>query len=111
MAALTVQNIVNAGTKPNFALNTPTASDTANVGSGDDTILIYKNGDGTATTVTITVPGQTSYGVNYPAVVISVAAAGEAWIPLRRAFDDGTGKCTVTTSKQTSLTVALVRHN
>lgn len=110
MAALTVQNIVNAGTKPNFALNTPTASDTASVGDGTDTILIYKNGSGASITVTVAVPGQTSYGVAYPPQAIVVAAAGEAWIPLRKAFDDGTGKCTVTTSSQTSLTVALVRH-
>ena len=108
MAALTVQNIVDAGTKPTFS--TPTASDTATIGSGYDSFLVYRNASGSPITVTVVVPGNTTYGQPMPDPQITVAATtGEAWIPLRKAYDDGTGTVTVTTSSQTSVTVALVK--
>lgn len=108
MAALTTQNIVNAGTAPTFGA--AAASDTAEVGNGTNTFAVYKTA-GTSTNVTITVPGNNSYGQANPDPVIALGATAEAWIPLRKEFDagDGTGRCTITTSAQTNVTVAIVR--
>ncbi|MFD8117092.1 hypothetical protein [Streptomyces microflavus] len=109
MAALTTQNIVNAGTAPTFGA--AAASDTAEIGSGRNTFVVYKNGSGASVDVTITAPGDTEYGVGNPEKVVAVAAGSEAWIPLRKAYDpaDGTGRATITTSAQASVTVAVVR--
>lgn len=108
MAALTTQNIVNAGTAPTFGA--AAASDTAEVGNGVNTFAVYKTA-GTGTTVTVTVPGNNSYGQPNPDPAIVLGATAEAWIPLRKEFDagDGTGRCTITTSSQTDVTVAIVR--
>lgn len=120
MGALTPQDLVDLnGTKPNFGLNTPTASDTAAIGTGSNSFLVYKNTDATNTrTVTIAVPGNTSYGqVNPPAVYTLATTSGEVWIPLRKAYDQGTSSpgnalITVTgTGFPTGVTVALVRHS
>lgn len=109
MGALTVQNITDAGTKP--STTTPTASDTAAIGSGYDSFLVYRNTTATPFTVTVVVPGNTSYGQPLPDPQFTVVATtGEAWIPLRKAYDDGTGTVTVTTSAQPAgSTVALVK--
>lgn len=108
MAALTVQNIVDAGTKPTFGA--ASTSDTANIGSGSDTFLVYKNTDATTEAITLVVPGNTSYGQPMPDPVLTIASStGELWIPLRKAYDDGTGNVTVTMASTTGITVALVR--
>ena len=113
MAALTTQNIVAAGTSP-----TPvaaSASDTAEVGSGTNTYAYYKNTSANVTTVTVVVPGNTSYGSANPDPTYSLADGSvtptERWIPLRKEYDagDGSGRCTITTSQQTGITVAIVR--
>ena len=110
MAALTVQNITDAGAAPNFALNTVTASDTANVGTGHNTFYVIKNASGSAVTVTITPPGQTEYGTAWTPKTITVpATTGEKWIPLRKIYADDLGNATITTSAQASVTAALVR--
>lgn len=111
MAALTTQNIVNAGTKPTFVA--AAASDTADIGSGLDTFVVYRNTDAASKTVTVTVPGTTSYGVANPAngpLTLS-ASTGELWIPMRKAYDpgDGLGRATLTLSNVTNVTVAVVR--
>lgn len=111
MAALTTQNIVNAGTAPTFGA--AAASDTAEVGSGTNTFVVYKNGHATLPrTVTIAVPGNTSYGQPTPDPAIVVPAVGEVWIPLRKEYDAGTGtaRATITASDAAAdLTVAVVR--
>ena len=108
MAALTVYNIVDAGTKPTYS--TPTASDTASIGSGHNTFLHYKNTSGSPVTVTVVHQGTTAYGVANPDNVLTLAATtGELMIPLRQQYDDGPGNATVTTSAQTNVTVALIR--
>jgi hypothetical protein len=115
MAALTTQDLVDAGTKPNFALNTPTASDTVEIGNGMNIVAIYKNASGSPVTLTIATPGNTTYGVaNPPNVIVIAATTGEAWVPMRKAYDQGTsnpGKALVTLSATTSVTVAVVRHS
>jgi hypothetical protein len=110
MAALAVQSIVDAGTAPTFS--NATASFTVDVGSGSNTVLIVKNGSGSSVTLGISVPGKTTYGVNNPAVAVTVAASGEAWLPLRKAYQgaDTPGIAAVTlTGTLTSVTYALVR--
>lgn len=119
MAALTTQNLVNAGTAP--ALNGAAAvSDTAEVGNGHNTFVVYTNGDAASHVVKIAVPGNTSYGQPTPDPSYTVAAGAEAWIPLRREYADaataGVGRCVLevyaadgTTPDATSVTVAVVR--
>lgn len=113
MAALTVQKVVNAGTKPNFALNTPTASDTAHVGDGTNTFLVYRNTDSNAKTITIDVSGTTDYGQPNPDPTYTLpATTGELWIPLRTQYRNENGVATVAltgTGGVTGVTVALVR--
>jgi hypothetical protein len=113
MAALTTQNIVDAGTKPTFGA--AAASDTAEVGNGTNTFVVYKNTDTNAKTVTITVPGNTSYGQALPDPALALGAnTGELWIPLRKEYDaaDGSGRATLAvtgTGGVTGVTVAVVR--
>lgn len=110
MAALTTQKLVDAGTAPTFGA--AAASDTAEVGNGANTFVVYKNGGGAPITVTITVPGSTTYGQPMPDPVITVANGAEKWIPLRKEYADsaaGVGRCTLATSSQTSVTVAVVQ--
>jgi hypothetical protein len=112
VATLAVQKIVDAGTNVTYAA--PTASDRADVGSGHDTFLHYKNTSGSPVTVTVTgTVGNTSYGVAWPNNVLTLAATtGELLIPLRQAHDQGDGLgALVTTSAQSGVTVALVRHS
>lgn len=109
MAALSVQNITDAGTKPTFA--TATASDTAPIGSGHNTFVVYRN-SGSQTTITVVVPGNTSYGAANPDPAYTLAATtGELWIPLRKAYDPGDNgsRATLTQSAPTGVTVAVVR--
>ena len=108
MAALTVQNIVNAGTKPTFSA--ASTSDTATIGSGYDTFVVYKNAAGSPVTLTVVVPGTTPVGDTPAQHVLTLpATTGELWIPLRKYYDDGTGNATITLSSATSVTSALVR--
>lgn len=110
MAALTVNHLVTAGTKPTF--QAASASDTATYGTGRDTFLVYKNTGGSASVLTITPTGTTKYGIAKPVVTVTVAlTSGENWIPLFADEDDGTGAGTVTITATNvgSLTVALVR--
>jgi hypothetical protein len=109
MAALTTQNILDAGTKPTFA--TATASDTAEIGSGHNTFAVYKN-TGSATAIVVVAPGTTDYGQPYPDPSITLpATTGEIWIPLRKSYDpgDGSGRATLTQATPTGVTVAVVR--
>lgn len=110
MAALNAQTIVDAGTKPTFAA--AAASDTAPIGSGHNTFVVYKNTDAATRTVTITAPGNTDYGQPQPDPQLTLAATtGELWIPLRTAYDpgDGTGRATLTLSATANVTVAVVK--
>lgn len=115
MAALTTQNLVDAGTKPTFAA--AAASDTAEVGNGANTYIHYKNTDSNAKTITITVPGLTTYGEPQPDPALTLpATTGELLIPLRKEYEDaavaGVGRCTIAvtgTGGVTGVTNAVVR--
>ena len=109
MAALTLYVITDAGTAPTFAA--PAASQTALIGSGTNTFLVVRNTSATAVNVTVVAPGNTSYGQPMPDPVINVPiTTGEKWIPIRKAYDDGTGYATITTDAQPAgCTCALVQ--
>lgn len=112
MAALTTFVLSDAGTAP--TLGAVSASDTAEVGNGKNTFYVVKNASGSSVTVTIVAPGNNSYGQPNPDNVITVpATTGEKWIPLRKEYADaavaGVGRCTITTSAQTSVTAAVVQ--
>lgn len=119
MAALSTQELVDAGTAPTLS-GAASTSDTAEVGNGHNTFLVVTNGDAAAHVVKIVAPGNTNYGQPNPDPAITVAASGTAWIPLRKEYADaanaGVGRCTVntfaadgTTADATSVTVAVVR--
>lgn len=111
MAALSTQNLVNAGTAPTFAA--AASSDTAPVGNGINTFAVYKNTDSNPKTITITVAGNTDYGQPNPDPALTLAATtGELWIPLRKVYGDDTGRATLAvtgTGGVTGVTVAVVR--
>ncbi len=116
MAALTTQDIVVAGTAP--TLVPAAASDTAEVGNGSNVFALYKNVSANIKTVTITVPGSTSYGADTPDPQFTLADGSVTptwrWIPLRKVYDagDGSGRTTLTitgTGGATDVTVAIVR--
>ncbi|MEU3052277.1 hypothetical protein [Streptomyces griseus] len=110
MAALTTFQVNNAGGAPTFV--EAGASDTAEIGSGYNTVAIYRNGSGSSVTVTAVAPGNTDYGPPLPDNAVVIAAGDEGYVPLRKAYDpaDGTGRATLTTSAQDEdLVVAVVR--
>jgi hypothetical protein len=110
---LTTHEIVDAGTAPTFV--PAAASDTAEIGNGHNTFVVYKNASASNTkTITVTAPGNTDYGQPNPDPVINVPVTSEVWIPLRKDYDpgDGTGRATLTvggTGGVTDVTVAVVR--
>jgi hypothetical protein len=115
MAALATQTLVNAGTAP--TMGAKALSDTAEVGNGINTFLRVRNTGNAAKTVTIVVPGQTSYGQDTPNPTYTLADGSvtptERWIPLRKEYADkataGLGRCVVTVDDATGVTVAVVR--
>lgn len=109
MAALATQNLVNAGTAPTFG--PASASDTAAVGNGGNTFLVYKNTNASSRTVTVVVNGNLEYGLPKPDPTFTLAATnGEVWIPLRKDYDNGTGRADITvTPAVADVTVAVVR--
>lgn len=116
MAALTTQNIVAAGTKPTFGA--AAASDTAEVGNGVDTFVVYKNTDSNAKTITIDLNHVTlETGDAHPDKALTLGATtGELWIPMRKHYADaaqnGIGRAAIAvtgTGGVTGVTVAVVR--
>lgn len=117
MAALVTQSLVDAGTAPTFGAKA--LSDTAEVGSGRNTVLVVRNSDAEAKVITVVVPGNTSYGVANPDPTYNLADGSgtptEVWIPLRKEYSDpdgaGVGLCTVTisTGTATGVTAAVIK--
>lgn len=109
MAALEIQKISDTGTAPDF--EEVSATDTADIGSGLNTFLVYRNSGENPVNVTLHIPGNTFFGVPNADNVISVPDGGEAWIPLRRAYRDDAegGHAVITTAGSSDLEVALVR--
>lgn len=107
MAALTTQNIVYAGTAPTFVA--AAASDTAEVGPRN--FAVYKNTNAATRTVSVEVPASiTPYTqVDNDVEYTLPATTGELWIPLHSDYDSGSGRCTITLSATTNVTVAIVK--
>ena len=106
MTALTVQQVTDTGFTPSFVA--ATASDSAPIGSGHNTFLIYRNPTGSPVTVNVQVPGNTFFGAAHQAESVTVpATTGEKWIPLRKDHDGGGGLATITGG--TGLNVAVVQ--
>lgn len=116
MANLTTQNIVAAGTAPTFGA--AAATDYAEVGNGGNTFAVYRNSSANSTTVTVEMDHATLVtGDTFPNKEYTLADGSstptEVWIPLRKEYADnaeaGVGRCVITTSQQTGITVAIVR--
>ncbi len=113
MTAIATSNMLNTGVLPSFVA--ASTSDTAEIGSGTNTYVVYRN-TGTQKTISIAAPGTTSYGQNFPAGGGTLlATTGELWIPLRKEFDQGSsnpGRALITmTPDATGVTMAVVRHS
>lgn len=109
MALLAAQSAVKGGTVLTY---NACAAGGDTVRTGDKVFLLFKNGDASSKTVTIAVPGTTSYGVANPADAIVVAAGAEVIIgPIDSQFaTPGTNPPTaaITYSAVTSCTMAVV---
>jgi hypothetical protein len=95
----------------NLTNTAATASDTI-APSGSDVILIVDNGGGVTTSVTVTVPGNTEWGVVAPDIPTGVAVPAGAHAVYRlpaRLADPDTGLITVSTTPTTSVNLFAVR--
>jgi hypothetical protein len=108
MALLAYQNPKPSGVALNF---TSAAGGGDTIKPEENGVLLVRNGDGTATTVTVVVPGDDKYGQARPDLTFSVAAAATAAFgPLPVDLGDVSDDLIdITYSKVTSLTVAAVR--
>lgn len=102
---LTYNVPVIAGTPPTYAA--PAASDTVQIGS----TLIVKNGSAAPITVTLVTPGNLTTGDAYPDKAYTVAAGGEAWIPVLKDYRNAAGVAAVTFSATASVTAAAINHS
>ena len=109
MAALTTQQIVQAGLNPTFTAAAG-GGDTAT--PGDKTFLVVKNGGGSPITVTLAAfPDTSPWGTTIPDLAVTVPNAGERWIgPLVGSSfaNPSTGAAGISYSGVTSVTVAVV---
>ena len=103
---MNTQTVKISGAPPAYAA--PALSDTAEVGA----TLIVKNGSGSSITVTMVTPGVLPTGDNYPDKAYTVAAAGEAWIPVMTDYAQLSDPrfAAVTFSSVTTVTAAVDRH-
>lgn len=111
MAALTTISVAYAGT---LAAGTAvSASDTAEVGNGANTFLLYEGGSGTCT-ITITLPTTaTPYTEAVAATVTySLTASSRLAVPLHKDYAGSDGRCAIAhTGTLTSATVRVVRSD
>jgi hypothetical protein len=109
MALLSAQSGVKGGVALTF--NACTAGGDT-VRTGDKVYLLFKNGDATSKTITIAVPGNTSYAQAKPANAVVVAAGAQTIIgPIDGEFaTPGTNPPTaaITYSAVTSCTIAVI---
>lgn len=105
MAALSIQTVSPAGAAISWS-SAAGGGDTIN--PSRDTLLAVKNDDASPTTVTITVPGTTSYGGANPDVALAVAAGAVALFRVLPTFADTDGLVDVSYSSVTSLSVAAI---
>ena len=92
----------------NLALTAAAAGDTAKCGGYS---LLVNNGSGSSVTVTIAVPGNTSYGVAAPDKTFTIPA-GQLWeIPLLDVYRDPADRLAhITWSSTTTVTRVVVKR-
>lgn len=106
MALLPVQQSALAGKAITFA-NATSGGDT--IKPNERSVVLVKNADASAKTVTVVIPGNTAFGQAQPDVPVVVAAGATAVIgPFPAGAKDGTGQVSLTYSAVTSVTVAHV---
>lgn len=78
---------------------------------GDRSFLRVTNGAGAPITLTITVPGTTSYGENNPTKIITITNATSRYIPILAAYGNpaDAGKVTLTWSATPTITFEYFR--
>lgn len=93
----------------NLALGAAASGDTAQCGPGYT--LLVNNGAGAPITVTLAVPGNTTYGVAAPDKTVTVPA-GQLWaIPLLEVYrDPSTRQAAVSWSATPSVTRAVIKR-
>jgi len=109
LAAITTNLVPLTGLRFDNLLAAANASDDAETGAG--IVLVVKNGNAGACTVTITTPETVDGDLAVADRVVSVpATTGETLIPLTSRYrDPTTGRCTITFSPTSSVTRCVVR--
>lgn len=107
MAALTLQD-ASGPTGATITFGAAGASDTMVGGQGR--YLHYRNASGGSINVTVVTPETVDGDLAVTDRVVAVAAGTDRIIPVPRRYNDATtGIATITTSSQTSITVASVQ--
>ncbi|MFB4280848.1 hypothetical protein ACBJ59_36550 [Nonomuraea sp. MTCD27] len=99
------------------AISSEAAISYAAVGGSGDRVLytegvfaVVRNGSGVSTTVTITVPGNTPYGVANPVKTRTVAAGADVPIPLLPSYvDPSDGRVAIACAPTTTISIAVMR--
>ena len=109
MAALVTQTLSNVGADLSYTLSN--ATDTAEIGNGHDTFVVFDNGTASPVTWTIAVPGNTFLGVAIADNAVSVPANSRKYVPLRKEYFDDTqgGRAVITVTPGANVRVAVVR--
>lgn len=77
---------------------------------GEGVFVVIRNGSGVSTTATITVPGNTAYGVANPVKTKAVAASADVPIPLLPSYVDPTdGRVAISCTPTTTISIAVMR--
>ncbi|MYS47535.1 hypothetical protein GTY23_41475 [Streptomyces sp. SID5998] len=106
MAALSAAAVSLAGTAVAYAAASA-GGDTCPTGAG--VLLLVKNGDAAAHTVTLATPGTVN-GLAIADRAVPVAAGAEVAIPVTNDYrDPSTGRAAITYDAVTSVTVAVIR--
>lgn len=106
MATLATQQVPLAGLAVNLA---PASAGGDQAATGDGVMLVVKNGDASAHTVTLVTPGTVD-GLAIADRPVSVAAGALALIPLNDDYRDrSTGLAAITYDAVNAVTVGVVR--
>lgn len=98
---------VSSLTGTQVPLNTAASGDVIAFGNNRRMWLFLHNSSGAAATVTLTVPGQTWNGHDFPDTAVSVPAGALVVLPLESTrYADDDGQCPVTYSTTTGIRLA-----
>lgn len=115
MALMTTNNVKDSGAIPTLSAVTAVTGDTAAIGTGHNSFVLYSNAGLSTMTVTVTdyaVNDNTDAAANHvvtvPAASASPGTPGQVLIPLRKSYDPGTGLATLVPSTATNVTATLL---